>query len=322
MSFIVSYDNCREPLKSREYKGKNLIKLPLDFVILDLETTGLDPQLDNIIEFAAIRVRNGAIADSYSSLIHIDGELDEFITELTGITNDMLENAPTLNNVLTQARSFIGDDIVIGYNVNFDVNFLYEAYEAIGDIHFNNNFIDVLRFSRRLFPEMKHHRLKDMIEVLNISCTDSHRAMADCYTTLECYFKLRDLALEKYSSEEQFAATWKHFQGNYKISSIKSNKDAFDETHPLYNKICVFTGKLDSVTRAQAAQAVVDVGGICGDAVTKETNYLILGNNDYCSSIKDGKSNKQKKAESYKLKGCEIDIISEKVFFDLISHNE
>ena len=91
-----------------------------------------------------------------------------------------------------------------------------------------------------------------------------------------------------------------------------------DNTHPLYNKVCVFTGTLEKYSRQEAAQIVVNLGGSCGNSVTKKTNYLILGNNDYCSMIKDGKSSKQKKAEEYKLKGQDIEIIPESVFYDMI----
>ena len=72
------------------------------------------------------------------------------------------------------------------------------------------------------------------------------------------------------------------------------------------------------MTRKTAMQMVVDLGGLVGNSVTKKTNYLILGNNDYCSSIKDGKSSKQKKAESLKLSGNDIEIISENVFYDML----
>ena len=82
--------------------------------------------------------------------------------------------------------------------------------------------------------------------------------------------------------------------------------------------MCVFTGTLEKMSRKDAMQLVVDFGGSVGDNVTKKTNYLILGNNDFCQSIKDGKSNKQKKAEDLILKGHDIEILSENVFYDLV----
>ncbi len=103
--------------------------------------------------------------------------------------------------------------------------------------------------------------------------------------------------------------------------NIFPQTENFDETHPLYNKTCVFTGVLEKVDRKQAMQIVANLGGICGDSVTSKTNYLILGNNDYCRSIKDGKSSKQKKAEILKLKGNDIEIIPENVFYEMIEEN-
>lgn len=87
------------------------------------------------------------------------------------------------------------------------------------------------------------------------------------------------------------------------------------------NKHCVFTGKLEKMIRKDAMQLVVNVGGILDNSVTKKTNYLILGNNDYCSSIKDGKSSKHKKAEKYKLEGQDIEIIDEDTFYNLFNLN-
>ena len=74
------------------------------------------------------------------------------------------------------------------------------------------------------------------------------------------------------------------------------------------------------MVRKEAMQKVVNLGGLVGDSVTKKTNYLILGNNDYCKSIKDGKSSKQKKAEELKLKGYDIEVISENVFYDMLEY--
>ncbi len=101
-----------------------------------------------------------------------------------------------------------------------------------------------------------------------------------------------------------------------KVSSkdISTTMTQFDESHPLYNKVCVFTGTLEKMARIDAMQKVADFGGFCADNVTKKTNYLILGNNDYCSTIRDGKSTKQKKAEQLKLSDVDIKLFL-KIFF-------
>ena len=99
---------------------------------------------------------------------------------------------------------------------------------------------------------------------------------------------------------------------------ITTEKTEFDETHPLFEKVCVFTGTLEKMQRKEAMQLVADFGGVPGDSVTKKTNYLILGNNDYCKTIKDGKSSKQKKAEKMILDGADLQIIPEAVFYDIV----
>ena len=107
-------------------------------------------------------------------------------------------------------------------------------------------------------------------------------------------------------------------KNGFSAKDIQASTNNFDETTPVYEKVFVFTGTLERMTRKEAMQLVVDHGGLCGDGVNKKTNFLVLGNNDYCTTIKDGKSTKQKKAEQLKLTGCDIEIISENVFYDMI----
>lgn len=99
---------------------------------------------------------------------------------------------------------------------------------------------------------------------------------------------------------------------------ISAQTDHFNEDGPIFQKVFAFTGTLERMTRREAMQQVVNCGGLIGNGVTKQTNYLVLGNNDYCKSIKDGKSNKHKKAEKMQLDGFDIAIISEDVFCDMI----
>ena len=203
---------------------------------------------------------------------------------------------------------------MVGYNVNFDINFLYDNLLPLG-VTLSNSFVDVLRIARRVLPDLPNHKLITVADFFGISPDISHRALADCETCNNCYSKLLAVIIEKYGSLDAFAVKPKH---NLKASDITANTSHFDTSHPLYNKVCVFTGTLERMTRKEAMQIVADLGGICGNSVTKKTNYLILGNNDFCSSIKDGKSSKQKKAEALALDGLDIQIISENVFYELI----
>ena len=111
---------------SRTEKGRSLLINLSDYIVLDLETTGLDPKYDSIIEAAAAQIHNGEIVKTFQSLINPGFEISGFITELTGISNDMLTTAPELEQVFPKFLDFVGDSIVVGHNVNFDVNFIYD----------------------------------------------------------------------------------------------------------------------------------------------------------------------------------------------------
>ncbi len=313
------------PKTVREGKGKSSVLLPNTYCVLDTETTGLSPEWDEIIEIGAIKYSNNREIGRFQSLVqpspYDDGTfIDEFIADLTGITNEMLENAPSAAEVIPAFADFLGEDIIIGYNVGFDINFLYDAFEKHLNSPLSNDYVDIMRFSRKLFPELPHHRLKDMVRLFNIQTTREHRAIADVEATEACYCALKEEAIRQYETECNFVDA---FKKKYKGTGVRAEDIIGDESKnnpdsPLYKKNCVFTGKLERFTRQQAMQIVANLGGINEDSITKNTNFLILGNNDYCKTIKDGKSNKQKKAESYKLKGFDIEILPENVFYDLI----
>lgn len=300
---------------NREGKGESLLALPATYTVVDLETTGLDPQWNDIIEFGAMRVVNGEVVEKYARLVNPGYEIDEFITELTGITNDMLSTAPGIEEVLPGFLAFVGDSIIVGHNVNFDVNFIFDNCTGVLKKPFTNDFIDTMRLSRRLFPEERHHRLCDLVERFGIGDAVEHRALSDVEQTNRCFLYMEEHMKSNGISIESILPT----KSGFSAKDIQATTNDFDESSPVFEKTFVFTGTLERMTRKEAMQLVVDRGGLCGDGVNKKTNFLVLGNNDYCSTIKDGKSTKQKKAEQLKLAGCDIEIISENVFYDMIS---
>jgi DNA polymerase-3 subunit epsilon len=176
-------------------KGDNLSesrKLPSDYVIIDIETTGLYPKKNKIIELSALKVRNDSIIDQFTTLCHPGTKISPTVTELTGITNDMVKDAPKINEVLQPYLSFIGTDIVIGHNANFDINFIYVNCIKLLEKPFSNNFVDTLRLSREVCTNLRHHRLSDMVKHYNITTERLHRSLNDCHATHQVYLKLKE----------------------------------------------------------------------------------------------------------------------------------
>lgn len=295
---------------------KYVRKIIDNYCVLDLETTGLSPNYDSIIEIGIIKVKENKIVDKYNSLINPGFLINEYITSITGITNEMLKGKPKIIDLKKEVLNFIGNDILVGHNISFDVSFLQKGFNE----ELKNEYIDTLQFCRKLFKELSHHRLTDMSNYLEIS-RNEHRSMSDCLCTKELYDCIKEKMKNNGLEINDIFAKKNYSSKNIDIHAIKPDNIEIDEDNFFYNKHCVFTGKLEKMIRKDAMQLVVNVGGILDNSVTKKTNYLILGNNDYCSSIKDGKSSKHKKAEKYKLEGQDIEIIDEDTFYNLFNLN-
>ena len=168
-------------------KGKSLLDLPDNYIVVDLETTGLDPVGCEIIEIGAIRCVGGEELDRFESLIKPSGPLPSIITQITGLRDSDLQEAPSIDEVLPEFLNYVGDSILVGHNVNFDVNFLYEkTLEHTGAL-FTNSFVDTLRLSRILYPGVRSHKLADMGRLCRIPNRSAHRAMADVEQTWRLY---------------------------------------------------------------------------------------------------------------------------------------
>lgn len=325
----LGLENSSAPPAKRN-KGKSLLKISNDYTVIDLETTGLNPAFDNIIEVACIKYRNGEKIDSYHSYVQPpafyeddeDGQersyyVDDFITDLTGITNEMLETAPTFDEIADGLYTFLDGDVLVGHNVNFDINFLYDNFAECNKPDFSNDFIDTMRLARLVLPELPHHRLIDLAEHFSISGIQHHRAINDCTITNNVLLQLRKLINEKNIDIEKYVA----YHRKYDLTKLSCTQDinTIDKTHMLYNKNCVFTGKLERFPRKDAAQIVVNIGGYCENIVTKNTNFLIIGEMK-APAIKNNKSTKIKKAEKLILAGQDLKILSEDTFYDLIEN--
>ena len=107
--------------KNIRKKGKSLLEFLTDYTVIDIETTGLYSEFDEILELSAVKYRNNKMIDKFTTLVRPEEEIDEYITDLTGITNEMVANAPSIEEALPKYLDFIGTDIVVGHNVNLSL---------------------------------------------------------------------------------------------------------------------------------------------------------------------------------------------------------
>lgn len=176
---------------NRDGKGTKVNRHLTDYCVLDLETTGIFINFAKIVEISAIKVRNNNVVDEFSTLINPQCKIPFSATEVNGITDDMVKDAPIIEDVINDFLTFIGDDVILGYNnAGFDMNIIYDAVADCCNGIFDNNYIDLLHVSRRCLTGVPNYKLQTISEYFSIDTTGEHRALKDCYLTKECYDKI------------------------------------------------------------------------------------------------------------------------------------
>ncbi|MCM1546591.1 MAG: 3'-5' exonuclease [Clostridiales bacterium] len=172
------------------YEEQQKIKNP-DYCVIDIETTGLSRTSDQIIEISAVRVRANEITDTFTSLVKPTISIPASATQINGITNDMVKNAPPLKEVLAKFVEFVGNDIVIGHNIgNFDLEYISRACANELNKSFDNDYIDTYPLARSTFSGIYDYKLSTLCRELGIT-QSTHRAEADCISTKELYDKIK-----------------------------------------------------------------------------------------------------------------------------------
>jgi DNA polymerase III epsilon subunit family exonuclease len=161
-----------------------------NFVALDLETTGLNPEVDHIIEVGAARFRDGQAVAEMSQLIDPHMPIPQFITRLTGISTEDCRGQPDIAQVLPQLLDFLGEDPLVAQNAPFDVAFLQAALGRAILPPLSNTIFDTLILSCVLLPQLRDHRLSTLVEFYGISLEKAHRALEDARATGEVFLSL------------------------------------------------------------------------------------------------------------------------------------
>ena len=191
-----------------------------EFVVFDIETTGLNSHTNKIIEIGAVKIKAGRIIDRYSQLINPGISIPYYITEITSITNEQVANQPKIDEVIGKFVDFIGDAVLVAHNAPFDMGFIKRDIKEYLNIDLENSVIDTLQMARDLFPDFKKYGLGDLNKSLGLALEKHHRAVDDSQATANMFI----IFLEKYKEKgiEYLKDINKGFEVNVKKQSLKN----------------------------------------------------------------------------------------------------
>ncbi len=170
-----------------------------NYVVIDLEMTGLNAKTDKILELGAVRVQKGRQVGFFSEIVCPKVQLSERIVELTGITQTMAETGADLDETVLKFLEFIGDDLLVGQNVIFDYGFL-KQWAVNHKITFDRNAVDTLKLARKFLPAEQKKDLESLCNYFGVERRNAHRALDDAVETAEIFERLK---MEYYGKEPQ-----------------------------------------------------------------------------------------------------------------------
>lgn len=181
-------------------------------VFLDIETTGMSPATGGrITEIGALRVENGKVVGEFKQLVNPEQHVPSFITRMTGISDEMLWDAPLFRSIADELELFLDDAIFVAHNVGFDYGFIKSAFADIGS-KFNMDRMCTARLSRRLYPDQRRHNLDTIITRHGFIVQDRHRAYDDAKVLYEFWQKaIEEHGLEAYRAMEHLLVKSRQF---------------------------------------------------------------------------------------------------------------
>lgn len=167
-----------------------------EYVVFDIETTGLSPRYNKIIEIGAVKIKNGKIQDTFSEFINPEVPIPYTITKLTSITDQMVMEAPTIDEILPKFMEYVGDAILVAHNASFDTGFIKEFCKQL-DIPFDSTIMDTMTLAHVLIPELGKYTLDRLCKQFNVSLEHHHRACDDAAATAEIFLKMLKMVHDK-----------------------------------------------------------------------------------------------------------------------------
>lgn len=166
---------------------------PRNFIVIDCETTGLDPEVDNLLEIGAIKITEGVVVDQYQALILQNEPLSPFISKLTGLSDEAVKaKGIKLQDAIALLAEFIDGFPIVGYNIKFDMDFIMMA-ASLSDIELLDvECIDVLDLAKEKLSFLPNRKLITVADYVKVPVPKVHRSISDCFTTLSVFQKLKD----------------------------------------------------------------------------------------------------------------------------------
>ena len=287
------------------------------YLFIDVETTGLSPTKDAIVQVSALRFFGKKAVDGLNSYVNPQRPIPWEATEIHGITDEEVQDAPTIDKIKEPFMNLAKGAILVGHNATFDLNFLDYAFHGALD---GMEYIDTLWVAKKVL-DLPNYRLETLADYAEFYPEGGfHDSLTDCTATAAIFFRL---AFDK----PGFAQVY-HSKASAKVGFSSGNPVRYKEivphavptdvNHPLYGKSIVFTGEL-SIDRHSAVQMAVDVGASVKSGVSSKTDYLVVGVQDPAIVGSDGMSGKEEKAYELNALGkASIEIISEDEFMSLL----
>lgn len=225
------------------------MSIPQDYVSVDLETTGLNPKIDKIIEIGMVIVRNGQVEQEYSTLVNPYQQLRPETVELTGIRDEMLMDAPGISRVIGKCLELCGDLSLLGHKILFDYSFLKKAAVNEG-MEFEKQGIDTLKLCRKFMPAVEKKNLSSACAYYGVDLTGAHRASHDALATHKLYQRLTAAYGE--AAEEDFLPKPLIYKIKREQPATKRQKEVLRELLK-YHKISV-TVQIDHLSRNEISR--------------------------------------------------------------------
>jgi DNA polymerase-3 subunit epsilon len=227
-----------------------------EFSVIDVETTGLSAKSNRVIEIGLVKIRNYKIVERYESLINPGCYLPGFITQLTGITDDDVENAPFFGDIVEDLKHFIGETIISGHNLSFDSSFIKYEFLRNGEEPLYNEQVCTLRLARRMFPDLRSKSLTSITKHLKLRNKSAHRALGDAEVTARALIKMIK-QLKKESRVETIADLLKFQKSSSTGKTVKIKESLREDISSLPNAPGVYyfvnnRGKIIYVGKAKS----------------------------------------------------------------------